>query len=128
ADGGIETEENMVGDSTKLDKGPPPPSRDVPARIALARISKAVDPIVEAYDKLANAEKILSASRSPKNDVDRAEIGVQTVRVNEGFSEKLEVNQLVKTDINSHAQQGTIDMVAGDQLKNAGDRPDKGLW
>ncbi|OIT05513.1 hypothetical protein A4A49_61448, partial [Nicotiana attenuata] len=59
-------------------KGTPPPSRDVPARIALARISNIVNPIVEAYDKLASAAKIMSSGAgSKKND----EV---TVRFNEG--------------------------------------------
>ncbi|OIT36954.1 hypothetical protein A4A49_07844 [Nicotiana attenuata] len=59
-DGGKEFVENMVGDSSKIDKGPPPLSRDVPTKIALARLAKTVDPIVAAYDNLANAKKIMA--------------------------------------------------------------------
>ncbi|OIT04605.1 hypothetical protein A4A49_30019 [Nicotiana attenuata] len=50
----------------KFDKGPSKPSRDMPARIALARISNAVNPIVQAYDKLAAAAAILGPGITSK--------------------------------------------------------------
>ncbi|OIT26864.1 hypothetical protein A4A49_23727 [Nicotiana attenuata] len=34
-----------------IDKGPPKPSRDVPAKTALARIFNVMNPVVQAYDK-----------------------------------------------------------------------------
>lgn len=69
--------ESTVGDVSKVDKGPPLPSQDVPARTTLARISNVVNPIVEAYDKLASAAKILSTGISSKRVVDRVEVVVQ---------------------------------------------------
>ncbi|OIT33537.1 hypothetical protein A4A49_21999 [Nicotiana attenuata] len=70
-DGGKEFVENRVGVSSKVEKGPPPPSRDVPAKIALARLAKAVDPIVAAYDNLANAKKIMADGQGSNSDADK---------------------------------------------------------
>ncbi|OIT18952.1 hypothetical protein A4A49_42973, partial [Nicotiana attenuata] len=54
---------------SKIDKGPCPPSRDIPAKRALATISNVVNPIVEAYDKLASAVKIMSSNHASRNDI-----------------------------------------------------------
>ncbi|OIT30535.1 hypothetical protein A4A49_62768 [Nicotiana attenuata] len=70
-DGGKEFVENIVGDSSKIDKGPPPLSRDVPAKIALARLAKAVDPIVAAYDNLASAKKNMADGQGSNSDDDK---------------------------------------------------------
>ncbi|OIT06333.1 hypothetical protein A4A49_09136 [Nicotiana attenuata] len=84
---------NVTGNACNIDKGPSKPSRDVPARLALARISNVVNPIVEAYDKLAIAAKILSDGTASKKDFDRDEAPVQIAKVNEEISEKMELIQ-----------------------------------
>nr|XP_009780388.1 PREDICTED: enolase-phosphatase E1-like [Nicotiana sylvestris] len=60
--------EITVGDVAKLDKGPTKPSRDVPASIALARISNVVNPIVHAYNNMASKETIFSSGVVDKDD------------------------------------------------------------
>ncbi|OIT26541.1 hypothetical protein A4A49_11814, partial [Nicotiana attenuata] len=50
---------NDVGENAMIDKGPPNPSRDVPASQALASIFNAVNPIVAAY-KLARTTALVS--------------------------------------------------------------------
>lgn len=52
----------QVGDNSKIDKGPPRPTRDVPAKTALATILKAVNPVVQAYDKLHSSNDATVAS------------------------------------------------------------------
>ncbi|OIT08445.1 hypothetical protein A4A49_02951 [Nicotiana attenuata] len=71
-----------------IDKGPPKPTRDVPAKTALARISNIVNPIIQAYDKLAltSSATVLSTGVGPKIVVDRAEAAVQIGKANDGIA------------------------------------------
>ncbi|OIS95637.1 hypothetical protein A4A49_04518 [Nicotiana attenuata] len=106
----------LTVNACNIDKGPPKPSRDVPASVALARISNVVNPIVEAYDKLASAAQILSAGTGPKNDVNCGEATVQTVQVTKDI-EKVDIIQQGKAASELH--KGTIDMEAGHQSNAA---------
>lgn len=55
-----------------IDKGPPKPTPNVPAKTALATILNAVNPIVQSYNKLHsfNAANVLSTDADPKAIVD----------------------------------------------------------
>ncbi|OIS98694.1 hypothetical protein A4A49_61004, partial [Nicotiana attenuata] len=114
--------ENTVGDGSKLDKGPAKLPRDVPASIALARLSNVVNPIVQAYDKLASAAAIivLGIGTSKKNQ--SAAAAVQTGEVKESFGEKLDLTQQVKDANNSQVGKGTIDRISGVQQKITGEQ------
>ncbi|OIT08152.1 hypothetical protein A4A49_63034, partial [Nicotiana attenuata] len=71
---------------SKIDKGPCPTSRDIPAKRALATVSNVVNPIVEAYDKLASAVKIMSTGTKIDDRGDVVEKGNGLTPLSPGFS------------------------------------------
>ncbi|OIT30509.1 hypothetical protein A4A49_56981, partial [Nicotiana attenuata] len=71
-----------------IDKGPPKPTRDVPAKTALARLFNAVNPVVQAYDELAlnKATTGLATDVVPKFVGDRTEGVIQIGKTNDGVA------------------------------------------
>ncbi|OIS95792.1 hypothetical protein A4A49_22215 [Nicotiana attenuata] len=91
---------SVIGAKT-AGKGTPPPSRDVPARIALTRISNVVNPIVEVYDKLASAAKIMSSGAGSKKN---AEV---TVHIKEGVIAGFQETMVQQQEGNEVVYKGT---------------------
>ncbi|OIS98802.1 hypothetical protein A4A49_60944, partial [Nicotiana attenuata] len=103
----------------KIDKGPPQPSRDVPARTALARISNVLNPIVEAYDKLACAAKILSDGTGSKTDVNNAEAVVQIVQ-NKEADESMQFKPNDRGDMGQNSSVKASQVVTEGELQETG--------
>ncbi|OIT28136.1 hypothetical protein A4A49_36303 [Nicotiana attenuata] len=64
-----------VGNAFKIDKGPPKPTRDVPAKTALVTMRNALNPVVQAYDNLHSIKDAIVASTAVT--IDRADASVQ---------------------------------------------------
>ncbi|OIT02236.1 hypothetical protein A4A49_31428 [Nicotiana attenuata] len=71
-----------------IDKGPPKPNRDVPARTALERLFNVVHPVVQAYDELAlnKATTGFTTDAVPKFAADRTERAIQIGKANNGIA------------------------------------------
>ncbi|OIT08564.1 hypothetical protein A4A49_00351 [Nicotiana attenuata] len=71
-----------------IDKDPPKPTHDVPARTTLARLFSAVNPVVQAYDELAlnKAATGLTTDEVPKFAADRTEGAIQIGKANDGIA------------------------------------------
>ncbi|OIT19145.1 hypothetical protein A4A49_58506, partial [Nicotiana attenuata] len=112
-------EVNIV-DHTRIDKGPSKPSRDVPAKTALARISNVVNPIVEAYDKLDSAAKILSTGTG--DTVSNAAARLSTGGISKSAADGVEKIENKKIDPTSNEVPQKLQQHATTALKTTGDR------
>ncbi|OIT18844.1 hypothetical protein A4A49_45333, partial [Nicotiana attenuata] len=102
----------------------------IPAKRALATVSNVVNPIVEAYDKLASAVKIMSTGTKMDDRGDVVEKGNGLTPLSPGFSKTEHIvipSQAVDCDDNNvhlHSK-GVGDRDAGD-IEAAGDSPQVG--
>lgn len=74
--------EISIGDASMIYKGPSKPTRDVPAKTALVTILNAVNPVVQAYDKLHSSTAATNpAVTSNKLDVVQHVAGASGIQI-----------------------------------------------
>ncbi|OIT01912.1 hypothetical protein A4A49_56849, partial [Nicotiana attenuata] len=91
----------------KFGKGTAKLPRDIPASIALARISNVVNPIVHAYDKLASAASIMASGGVSKSAADCAE-EIKTSKKNQIDPISNEVHQKVQNHVENDGLESAI--------------------